>query len=536
MSDKTARKEALDAWEAAFGITRNPFRDRDQPFLPLGQRDEALASLRHLALFSHKLLVLTGPSGSGKSALLRELLASQDGSMVLVVIKGGDVSDLHGLIDRVLSELGLVRRGESIEESSGRIREACAKRSGNGLKTILAIDDAETLSVDMLNWLATESGAGTDDVSVVLACRDGLWAQLRNALPDLVEKNLLGRVPLRPYGRAETRIYLEEGLKRAGWDGTPVVTDSQVQAIFGASHGLPGLINRLAENYLVGSSAQRRVVMRWNARNWSILAMVGGSLIVAWMLVLWLYQERQDEPPVLDVPGMAPVAVESERVSLELVLPQSESVEEGGEKDWFEENAAELSTPSEAEAPAPDPELDLLFEQEPLGAGMAEDAEGLPDPARPDPAESLLADPVMEDEPEQPVPEVVVPEQKADADSLAQAGEAPASRQEPVPQGTSSLMRPQSWMNQQDAQGWTVQLLGSQDEESANSYAAGWTVAPYKPFYFKSDYRGKPWYVVLLGVFPDKEAARKAMDGLPQRIRKQGPWLRSIKGLQKSPN
>ncbi|MDV7398285.1 hypothetical protein RZS08_43175, partial [Arthrospira platensis SPKY1] len=98
-------------------------------------------------------------------------------------------------------------------------RLACQKRAENGLKTVLALDDADALSEEVLAWLVSAIGAGSDALSLVLSGRDELWNRLRESFPDLVEQKLLGRIPLKPLSRSEVRSYLEQALKRRGWSG-----------------------------------------------------------------------------------------------------------------------------------------------------------------------------------------------------------------------------------------------------------------------------------------------------------------------------
>jgi len=53
-------------------------------------------------------------------------------------------------------------------------------------------------------------------------------------------------------------------------------------------------------------------------------------------------------------------------------------------------------------------------------------------------------------------------------------------------------------------------------------------------YYLTSTLKGKTWYVVLLGQYRDKNAAKAALSKSPSSIRKMKPWIRTIKGLQDS--
>jgi septal ring-binding cell division protein DamX len=52
--------------------------------------------------------------------------------------------------------------------------------------------------------------------------------------------------------------------------------------------------------------------------------------------------------------------------------------------------------------------------------------------------------------------------------------------------------------------------------------------------YYKSTFKGKPWYQLLYGIYPTKQDARLAAEKLPENIRQAGPWIRSISAVQKA--
>ena len=51
--------------------------------------------------------------------------------------------------------------------------------------------------------------------------------------------------------------------------------------------------------------------------------------------------------------------------------------------------------------------------------------------------------------------------------------------------------------------------------------------------YYESTFRGKPWFQLLYGLYPDRQAARLAANKLPENLRQAGPWIRSLAVVQK---
>ncbi len=79
--------------------------------------------------------------------------------------------------------------------------------------------------------------------------------------------------------------------------------------------------------------------------------------------------------------------------------------------------------------------------------------------------------------------------------------------------------------------GYTLQLLGARSEESVNEFMASLKNSN-KLYYFKTVFKGAPWHVVVYGQYANKQAANRAVAGLPEELRKLKPWARSIKGVQ----
>ena len=89
-----------------------------------------------------------------------------------------------------------------------------------------------------------------------------------------------------------------------------------------------------------------------------------------------------------------------------------------------------------------------------------------------------------------------------------------------------------SWLFQQDPKSYTIQLLASKDQASIDRYLKR---LPGSLLTFKYHYRvkGKDWTALATGIYESHEAATKAIDELPSRVRKNKPWVRNMGLIQK---
>ncbi len=52
--------------------------------------------------------------------------------------------------------------------------------------------------------------------------------------------------------------------------------------------------------------------------------------------------------------------------------------------------------------------------------------------------------------------------------------------------------------------------------------------------WFTTSHQAQPWFVVVYGLYPDKAAARAAIETLPDALRAGSPWARSVGSIIES--
>ncbi len=140
-----------------------------------GEEREVLArAMRRVAAGEAVRMAVTGPSGSGKSRLLRELgeLARHRGVELIAgrASRWGNAEPLAA-VQRLLSGLGLAGAGGGLGELVSAARRALRERAASRAP-ILAFEDADHLSPIELQFLAgLLSGTGDLPLLIILTCR-----------------------------------------------------------------------------------------------------------------------------------------------------------------------------------------------------------------------------------------------------------------------------------------------------------------------------------------------------------------------------
>lgn len=88
-----------------------------------------------------------------------------------------------------------------------------------------------------------------------------------------------------------------------------------------------------------------------------------------------------------------------------------------------------------------------------------------------------------------------------------------------------------NWIMAQDPQQYTVQLIGSSSEAAVIRFIRKHGIEQ-EAAYYSTTRNGQPWFTVVYGSFPSREAAHQAAQRLPPSLRNASPWLRSFRDIQ----
>jgi len=248
-------------YEGHFGFKSKPFALTPDPAFLYPSRQHAMAltmleyGLESQAAFS----LLTGDIGSGKTTLVRRLI-QQLGNQVLV----GLISNTHGSFKSIhgwaLSALSIAPADDSEIAKYEALVDAFMREHAQGRRTLLIIDEAQNLSVDVLEELRLLSNANTERDLILQVLLVG-QPELRQTLarPELEQfaQRISVDFHLRPLGRAETHEYIRHRLKVAGGNPCLFETDA-IEFIFRRTNGVPRLLNQLADFALVYAYADQR--------------------------------------------------------------------------------------------------------------------------------------------------------------------------------------------------------------------------------------------------------------------------------------
>jgi general secretion pathway protein A len=199
--------------------------------------------------------LVTGPSGVGKSALLKRFLHGLLPQHCQALYCHLTHLPSVGLLKLVVTQLGETpRRGKE------RIYEQILDRAARAEGTLLLIfDEAHLLDGDALTDLRLLISSALDvrpPLKMLLVGQEPLRAVLRRAQHADLANRVSVRYQLRPFSREQTCRYIDFQLSQAGGD-LKLFDDSVKAAIHDFTGGVPRQINNLATACLLQATVRQ---------------------------------------------------------------------------------------------------------------------------------------------------------------------------------------------------------------------------------------------------------------------------------------
>jgi general secretion pathway protein A len=248
-------------YERHFGFTVKPFAMTPDPAFLYASRRHAVAltmleyGLESQASFS----VLTGVIGSGKTTLVRKLL-QQLGDRVKVGLVTHTHSRFQSIHGWVLSALGIVAASDTDVGLYEALVNSLVQQYAKGGRTLLIIDEAQNLSIEILEELRLLSNINSEKdmlLQVLLVGQPELRVKLSR--PEL--RQFAQRVSvfydLKRLDREETHAYIQHRLKVGGGSASLFRSDA-LDLVYARSRGVPRLVNQLCDFALVYAFADKR--------------------------------------------------------------------------------------------------------------------------------------------------------------------------------------------------------------------------------------------------------------------------------------
>jgi type II secretory pathway predicted ATPase ExeA len=461
-----------------FGLDRPPFKitpDTDF-FFSGGNRGAVLEALLYAVTQGEGIVKVTGEVGSGKTMLCRMLQSRLPGEIEQVYLANPSVSP-EEILRAIAFELGLpIPREASRIEVMHALHDHLVKRHAEGRQVVVFVEESQSMPVATLEEIRLLSNLETRHhklLQIVLFGQPELDAILAEPGMRQLRERIAHSFSLQPLRSAEVSEYLAFRLRAAGYRGPDLFAPKLVRYIADATGGLSRRVNLVADKALLAAFADNTHTVK--------LAHVQAA--------------------VRDSEFSAKASPQARRWMGSVALLLAGAAIGVGAYWWLQGGPAPASrTPTAGDAST----------AVPVREAPSPVTESAPAPAAPS-ARTAPATPPK------------------GGDGLA----APDTAADTV---TARLAATDRWLEKIGEHGFTIQLtLVSDDPDELRRYLnhVGKFIETDEVFVYRTRVKETPYFGVAYGAFSTRQAARAALNKLPESIRSSRPYVRSQAGIRR---
>jgi len=259
-----------------FGLRADPSA-MEAPFFAGAQRQSALESLRQMSGFGDMAVLVSAPSGLGKTRLLAELVRSESSRLEFHRLGSAALGSPQALV----RDLSTVARGLDLEAGPKaallQFFKWSEQRAGRGQRMVLLADNAEQAPAEVLTFLLN-GFVGANRSLAALPVFAGA-----ETLPGMIElaqqaSATVHQITLAPLSRDELAEYLHPRVKLAGGNVGELLSPDRLKQIYTRSLGNFCAIQRITPSVwlnMTGQAASRHHArVPWRTLGWPSLALV----------------------------------------------------------------------------------------------------------------------------------------------------------------------------------------------------------------------------------------------------------------------
>ena len=507
-----------------FGLNEPPFRITPHTdfFFAGANRGATLEALLYAITHDEGIVKVSGEVGSGKTMLCRVLMERLPPEVETIYLANPSLSReeiLYAIADELKLELNAERTTRLLKELQNHLIELFSA----GRRVVVLIDEAHAMPKETLEEIRLLSNLESNRhklLQIVLFGQPELDLHLGDADMRQLKERITHSFRLEPLVRDDIASYIDFRMRAAGYRGPMVFSRGATRLIAAASEGLTRRVNILADKSLLAAFAhnahgvtekEARAAIRdsnffkphgpWGRYRIAALGIAAG-LVIGILASPWVPQFagwRAESPAVIAQPALPSNSAHSANAGPETRAADSSA------------KGATTAPVDQAQAePAPAAPAPSIEHKSRVAANTAgEQASAAKSPAKATGAVAASEPATITDEPST----------------------------QPAEPGMGKLTRlryeaTQDWLKTAPAGLHSIQLLtasAGQLPRLERFLQRASTVVPAEQLYVYSvKIDGQQHYRTAFGEFDEVTRAKEAIQQLPQSLRSQNPYVRSV--------
>jgi len=241
-------------YQSFYHLNAKPFQITSDPkFLWMGEKhSEALATLKYGILENKGFLLLTGDIGTGKTALINQLVRMIDVAAIVATIPDPGLSPMD-FFNFLAQEFEIDGKFASKGDFLILLKQFLLGADSAHKRVLLIVDEAQRLNHELLEQIRLLSNIELDNrklINIFFVGQTEFNQMLLDERNKAVRQRITVNYHIEPLDAKETGKYIRHRLSVAG-ASRDIFTDDAIRAIHHFSSGYPRLINILCDHALL---------------------------------------------------------------------------------------------------------------------------------------------------------------------------------------------------------------------------------------------------------------------------------------------
>jgi len=247
-----------------FGLNEDPFRLTPDPayFYPSSNHNEGLMLMNYSIDQKEGFVVIIGDPGTGKTTLLKVFLEKWKDRAETAIVLTPRLSPEEFLV-AVADDLDIRPDGKNKNEIIRALRDFMARKSEEGKRVVIIVDEAQNLPGETLEELRLLSNLETDRdklLQIILLGQPELEDKLRTKELRQLDQRITTRIHLRHFNEDETLDYINFRLIKAGRENLHIHNKAG-RLVFKMTRGVPRHINMLLSRSLMAAYLEESILI-----------------------------------------------------------------------------------------------------------------------------------------------------------------------------------------------------------------------------------------------------------------------------------
>ncbi|GAA6204849.1 XrtA/PEP-CTERM system-associated ATPase [Thalassotalea sp. SU-HH00458] len=243
-------------YENYYGFTEKPFQLSPDPrfFFASDHHQRALSYLQYGLDQGEGFIVITGPIGTGKTTIARNLLSQLGDESIVAAQLVTTKLDPQELLALVVSEFNIQSKGDSKADLLQAIEKFLIQLNKQGKRALLIVDEAQNLpseTVEELRMLSNFQLENKPLIQSFLLGQEELKPIIQAPNMEQFRQRIIASAHLKPLSVAEVKEYIIHRIHQAGCEKDELFSENAFELIHEKTLGVPRKINIFVDRLLL---------------------------------------------------------------------------------------------------------------------------------------------------------------------------------------------------------------------------------------------------------------------------------------------